>query len=435
MADNPMIKEKVRSSLIWFVTVCSILGVAAGVIAYGRGYRLDVRKNTIKPTGLVSATSDPVGAQVFVDSTLKTATNNSFNIEPGWYTVRIAKEGYLPWEKKLRIHGEVVMRADAFLFPTNPSLSPLTTTGIANAILSPDGTKVAYAIPPSKDGQNNTPASKKEGLWVYELAERTLGRNRDPIQIAPTTASYDFSKASLVWSPDSSQLLAVLGREARLYQAGRQATFQDVSQTLATIFAEWNEQKMAKERQKLAAFPQPVVDMATSSARIVAFSPDETKLLYEATAAATIPTAIVPALIGTNPTDEQRTIKPGSLYVYDSREDKNYFLLDKKELPTPTPTARQSKTPAASIGVLDNWIIGNSTPSVAWFPTNKHLVLTGNGKIDVMEYDRTNWITVYSGPFSGDFLAPWPNGSRLVILTNLNPGASTLPNLYTVNLR
>jgi hypothetical protein len=76
-----------------------------------------------------------------------------------------------------------------------------------------------------------------------------------------------------------------------------------------------------------------------------------------------------------------------------------------------------------------------STLPVHWFPTSRHLLLTLNGKIDVMEYDRTNWITIYSGPFVDDFVAPWSNGSRIIILTNLNGDATTLPNLYTVNLR
>ena len=72
---------------------------------------------------------------------------------------------------------------------------------------------------------------------------------------------------------------------------------------------------------------------------------------------------------------------------------------------------------------------------LSWHPTNRHLILALQGKIDVMEYDRTNWITVYSGPFMERFVAPWPNGSRLVVLTNLNATATNLPNLYTVNLR
>ena len=159
-----MTLPKIRSILIFIITVCIILGVSAAVIAYGRGYRVNVNKNSLTPTGLISATSDPVGAQVLVDNQLKTATNNSFAIEPGWYTVRIIKEAFIPWEKKIRVQGEVVTRADAFLFPTNPSLSPLTRTGMEQPTLSPDGSKIAYTIPLSipQDGQ-----VINAGLWVY----------------------------------------------------------------------------------------------------------------------------------------------------------------------------------------------------------------------------------------------------------------------------
>jgi hypothetical protein len=388
---------KFRSTFISIVTICSIIAAAAVVIAYGRGYRLDFKKSSLKPTGLISATSDPVGAQVLVDGTLKTATNNSFNIDPGYYTIRITKESYIPWEKKIRVQGEVVSAITAFLFPTNPSLSPLTTLGIANPTLSPDGTKVAYVIPSPVE---------RAGLWYYELSEGPLGRNRDPIQIDQNT-TFDFRKSTVTWSPDATQLLVENTARSRLYTLGKPNTFADVTITRKTLLADWDAAKIDTEKQKLAAFKPAIVNMATSSAKIISFSPDETKILYEATASATIPQVIVPSLIGTNSTTEDRGIKPGKLYIYDSKEDKNYFLLNKKEI----------------------------SGAIQWFPTSKHLLLTLKGKIDIMEYDRTNWVTIYSGPFVDDFVAPWSNGSRIIILTNLNGDALTLPNLYTVNLR
>jgi hypothetical protein len=383
---------KFRHIFISFVTVCAILGVAFAVIAYGRGYRVDLQNNSLKPTGLISATSDPTGAQVLVDGTLKTATNNSFSIDPGFYTIRIAKDGYIAWEKKIRVQGEVVSQASAFLFPTSPSLSPITNSGISNPTLSPEGTKVAYA---------------HDGLWYYELSEGPLGRNRDPIQLDADTDGFDFNTAQLMWSPDATQLLVETTPSARLYSISRTNTFTDVSLTRQAVENDWNAQQASTEQQKLAAFKPDIINMATSSAKIISFSPDETKILYEATASATIPQVIVPPLIGTNSTPEDRNIVPGKMYVYDSKEDKNYFLLDDKEL----------------------------TGAIHWFPTSKHLILTQKTKIDVMEYDRTNWITIYSGPFVDDFVAPWSNGSRIIILTNLNGDAQSLPNLYTVNLR
>lgn len=390
---------KIRSFLIPFVTVCGILGASLAVIAYGRGYRIDINKNDLRSTGLISATSEPVGAQVYINGELKSATNNSFNINPGWYSVSIAKEGYSPWQKQLRIQGEIVARADAYLFPTNPSLSPLTTLGVQKPILSPDGSKIAYIIP----------SSKKAGLWVYELSESALGRNRDPIQIILTNA-FDIENTSIQWSPDSTEILAETETSTRLYPISRPGTFTDVALTKTALLREWEEEKQLKELQKIESFSQPIIDMATTSARIFSLSPDETKILYEATASASIPIIINPPLIGTNPTEEIRSIVPGNIYVYDSKEDKNYLILEKKEIP---------KKP--------NFI--------HWFPTSRHILLTLPGKIDIMEYDRTNWVTVYAGPFEGDFIAPWSNGSRIVILTNLNPGVSSLPNLYAVNLR
>jgi hypothetical protein len=420
--------RKISSFLISFVTVCSILGASLAVIAYGRGYRLDLKKSSIHPTGLVSVTSDPIGAQVAVDGKLKTATNNSFSVDPGWYTITISKEGYMSWQKKIRVQGEVVSRADAFLFPTNPSLTPLTTLGIAQPILSPDGSKIAYIIPVRHlDGS----LVKKAGLWVYELAEGPLGRNHDPIQLGTIDSTYDITTATIGWSPDSTQILSDYVGAFRLYTVARPGTFTDVTSTAASILQEWNDEKITKEHQMMAAFKQPIIDIATTSAKIISFSPDETKILYEATASATIPQVINPALIGANSTTEERTIKPGLIYIYDSKEDKNYLVLDKTELPTPivTPTTKTKKTTPA-LSSSTSW-----AQSIHWFPTSKHLLLTLTGKIDIMEYDRTNWVTIYSGPFEDSFVAPWSNGSRILILTNLNPNTSTLPNLYTVNLR
>lgn len=419
---------QIRSFFIPFVTFFSLMAVSLLIIAYGRGYRLDINKNVIKPTGLISATSDPIGAQVYVNGVLKSATNNSFPISPDWYQVTISKEGYISWQKQLRVQGEVVSRADAYLFPTNPSLSPLTTLGVQKPTLSPDGTKIAYIVSPD---QLDNGLAAKAGLWIYALSQGPLGVNRDPLQLARIDASFDMENAILTWSPDSTQVLAETAASSRLYQVARTGQYQDVSISKTKLRTDWAGEIRSKERQKLASFEQPLIDIATGSARIIALSPDETKILYEATATATIPQMITPPLIGTNPTQEARSIVPGNIYVYDSKEDKNFLLFDKKELPAPTPTKAAPKN--AKRPPVAGEASGASI--IHWFPTSRHILITLPGKIDIMEYDRTNWVTVYAGPFEDSFIAPWSNGSRIVILTNLNPGVSTLPNLYTVNLR
>jgi len=431
-----MTPKKTRVSRFWsaispLATVGFILGASAVIIAYGRGYRLSTTKESIvNGTGLLSVTSDPVGARIYIDGTLKNATNNSITIDPGQHTIRMSKDGYLSWEKTILIEKEIVSQAYSFLFPINPSLSPLTNSGVLHPTLSPDGSKVAYLIPANPQG--NTPTLV--AVWVYELADKTLGFNRDPKKVAEYSTN-SVADSVLRWSPDSTEILIDSSTEARLIRTAKNEGMTIVTQTVETILTTWQSEEAEKHIKQLSSFKPDIITIASSSAKIIAFSPDETKILYEATASATLPIVITPPLLGTNSTPEERTIVPGKLYVYDGKEDKNYFLFDRRALlpsPTPTPIGVTKKSP---VGKTPTLLDLPQTYPIHWFPTNRHLVLTINGKIDILEYDRTNWVTVYQGPFVENFIAPWPGGSRIVIVTNLNPGSSPLPNLYTVNLR
>lgn len=421
------------------ISLIIILGTSAVIIAYGRGYRPSFTQqgsSIVRSTGLLSATSDPVGAQVYLDGVLQTATNNSFNVSPGKHTIRITKDGYLSWQKDILVEKEVVSRADAFLFPVNPSLSPLTSSGVIKPILSPDGTKIAYITPPREQTED---ALEQAGLWIYDLVDRPLGFNRDARQIGVWQSSMDTEDLTIEWSPNSQEVLLTLPDQTTLYNLNNRDRAQIVTTELSEIRIDWETQQKVKNTQQFAALKQPLIDIATTSAELIAFSPDETKLLYVATASATIPQIITPPLIGANTVEEQRDIIPGNIYVYDIKEDKNFLLFQKDELsptPTPTPTGtRRIPTPTLKPELNINTPLLTTNYPIRWFPTNNHLVITLPGKIDILQYDRTNWITVYSGPFQDGFVAPWPTGSRLIIVTNLNPGASPLPNLYTVNLR
>jgi len=70
-----------------------------------------------------------------------------------------------------------------------------------------------------------------------------------------------------------------------------------------------------------------------------------------------------------------------------------------------------------------------------WYPNSTHLLIAYPDRIDVVEADATNWVTLYSGPFDRQFVYPWPDGSKLIILTNLNPASASSANLYTISIR
>src|SRR6185503_17450082 len=69
-----------------------------------------------------------------------------------------------------------------------------------------------------------------------------------------------------------------------------------------------------------------------------------------------------------------------------------------------------------------------------WFPDSQHILYVHEKKIDIVENDGSNMTTVYAGPFLDHYVYPWPDGSKLVILTNLN-NANIQPILYTISLK
>lgn len=439
------------------VTTCILLATIA-IVAYGRGYRLNTKQISLSPTGSLVATSIPNGAKVFVDGTFRTATDSTIQLAPGTYKVRIVKEGYIPWEKELTVRGEVVTQAYATLFYTNPSLARLSSTGVINPVLSPLGDKVVFGREQESTTSgiyiDDTPTP--EGLWVLDLADGPLALNRDPRQIARSVDGLPFETARTVWSPTNKQLLALFEEKteatptqpeettllsAYLLDADRlNAVPQDVTATVDTILEGWKRTKDIKAKEQLSAFPKELVKIAEKTMNVISISPDETKLLYEATASATLPPIITPPLLGTKQTKEERILRPGSVYIYDAKEDKNFHIMDTtqstaKQGPGSSRTGVSDEEGKTAIDQLTSELSTQPTVYPMWYANSYNLVLPEKDRITVMEYDGSSKTVVYAGPFEPEFIAPWPSGGKIIIMTNLNPSVSTRPHFYLVNIR
>ena len=404
-----MKKQLIISVLIFLL----ILSGTVVVILYGKGYRFDFGKSgpNLSGTGLLVATSSPDGAQVFINGHLTTATANTINLAPGTYEVKIVKEGYLPWQKTLVVKNEVVTKADALLFPTAPKLESITNLGALNPVLDPSNTKIAYTVA--------SQSALKNGIYILDTTARPiLTLQSSSSQIINDTLN-SFSKAKLQWSPDGSEILATIqginSTTTYLLQTkGFNQSPQDVTETMATVNADWDKQKLDKEKSLTDTLPKSLRQIVLSDFKIVAWSADETKILYVASQSAEMPIIIVPRLIGTDSTAEVRSLQKGQVYVYDIKEDRNYKIAD--GLPNDE--------------AFDTYFLSH----LVWFPDSKHLIYSHSKKIDIMEYDGGNQTTVYAGPFVDSYLFPWSDASRIVILTDLgNPNSA--PNLYTVDLK
>src|SRR5260221_7337856 len=145
-----------------------LVAVTALVIFLGSGYRIDFGGNgaILSGTGLLVTTSSPNGAQVIINGHLTTATDNTINLAPGEYDVKIFKEGYFAWEKKITIKKEVVSKADALLFPSAPKLENITNVGVLDPTLDPSRTKIAYLVA--------SQSAAKNGIYVLDMTSRPI---------------------------------------------------------------------------------------------------------------------------------------------------------------------------------------------------------------------------------------------------------------------
>lgn len=411
-ANGQYIKRQLLISLAIFGF---LLVSTTAIVLYGRGYRIgfDKGRPDVAKTGLLHVTSLPDGAQVFINNHLTTATDNTVSLAPGEYQVKIQKEGFFSWEKTLRIEEEVVTKAEALLFPTTPKLENITTSGAQGPVLDPSRTKIAYRVA--------SQSARRNGIFVYDMNANTVLSLQGAIkQVSDDTIAL-LSTATLSWSPDGQEILASISGqfETPTYYLLNARDFnaepQDVTLTVDSIKLTWQREKNEKERSRANGLKSKLRRFLAENAHIESWSADEKKFLYVASNSAEMPIIITPRLLGINNLKEDRSVKKNNLYIYDTVEDVNIKILDSVS------EACQQYLEACEL-------------PTSWHPGGSNLIHVSDGKINMMDYDGTNATTVYAGPFLDNYVFPWPNGSKVVILTNFN-NQTVAPNLYTISLR
>src|SRR3990167_325716 len=225
--------------LLLFLTILVVGVVGTIAFQYARGYRLNQETLEFSPNGLFVIKSDPDAAQVFVDGTLKAATNANFPLLPGTYDISVRKDGYISWTKRLTFKAEDVTEATAHLFRIAPSLSTTTFSGVEAPLLSPDLAKLSYVVPIN---QNNQDA---EGLWIMETLNLPLGFAREPRRITDG----DLSDATWMWSPDASEILLTIGKSVYLLKTNEftpQAQRVNSAVQQDEILAKWEDEQKVR---------------------------------------------------------------------------------------------------------------------------------------------------------------------------------------------
>lgn len=367
-----------KSFIFTIITLIIIAAAAAVAIFLAKGYTFSPQEKRIVGTGILTISSSPDAASVFIDGHLTTATNTTISsLSPKTYDVRIVKEGFIPWQKQILVKEGLVTEVKVTLFPAIPTIYPLTFTGIQNPTLSPDGEKLAYVVPTAKVSQGS---SKKAGIWVWTQASNqpiSFAKSSGTRQIAQST-SIDFSKATLEWSADSKQVIASVSGNNYLLDADRlNSEPRDITPILSATLQSWVDDARARETARVLAVKNVSLRRIASSSALIRWSPDETKFMAGK--------------------DEK------GLKVYDLEDNKEY----------PLPDARTHM----------------------WLPDSRHVILAEENTISIVDFDGSNRAVIYAGNFQDDFVFPWPDSSRLAIITSFPTPTASEPNLYGINLK
>ena len=402
--------------IIFFTTILIVLTLGYFASLYARGYKFNPKDKKITATGLLVIKSSPEAAQIFIDNKLRNATNTTISLAPGTYDISVKKEGYHSWNKRLVIEKEIVTEVNANLFKTAPSLSAITLSPAINPLPSDDFTKIAYSVPATIENVNED----KEGLWIIETVDLPLGFAKNPKRITDG----DLSDTTWQWSPDGREILLKTKTGAFQLDTGVFTAQKDrinISSNTDKILKKWKDEREKRFKAQLRGLPDALVEVLANKTKKVIFSPDETKILYLAISDATLPDKLIKPVPGASTQKEERSIKKYSAYVYDIKEDRNFFISKADE----NIDECEYNTPA---------LLLSCKSALSWFPTSEQLILADEEKVIIMDYDSTNKQEVYSGTYTAPNAFPTVSKDRLMILTNLGAD-SALPNLYSIRLK
>lgn len=375
-----------------FITVTILLGITTAIFLYTAGYRLQKNDNIsvdFRKTGIISAKSLPKGANVYLNEVLKTATDDTIAaLDPGTYTLKIVKNGFVTWEKEVEVFAELVTDITAVLVSQSPRLEPLTNTGARVPVISNSLNKLAYF---SKDGT-------RSGIWIIPLTHSGLSLFKsEPFIAIEDTFSTIFSNGkSIEWSPDEQELLVQNANDVFYLVDINTKTTQSTTSP-ETVRERWDLDLLKARTDFIEKIdiPEEMVKKATSKDSL--WSPDEKKFLYKV----------------------------------ETPENVQYRVYNMEK---PIPIGEK----------VDNLVFtvakGNTTPTISWYADSFHLILTEGdiktnkqGIISLIRIDGTNKTEVYNGTMFSDKVFSAPGGDKLIFLTSFKSAEQT--DLYTIGIR
>jgi hypothetical protein len=158
-----MIRLFIGYALVGFLVVFSTVTI----VYYSTGFGI-TRGGEVVQNGLVFVSSQPAGAELYVDGERKDNTNAKLTLPDGTYTFKIQKSGYQTWEKRVEVVGGAVDHVVyPLLIPTD-----LTTTELTSFVATP----TLFTQSPDRKWIVTQEAGQDAAFTLYDA-----GRNVDEI--------------------------------------------------------------------------------------------------------------------------------------------------------------------------------------------------------------------------------------------------------------
>lgn len=145
--------RKAKRRILFYSLAFVFIIMAPFALIYAIGYSLDIKTLSFVSTGGIFVKANQTGIRIFIDNKEQRSTSIFTSgalmtgLYPGTYAVRIEKDGFRPWERKIIVHRQVVSEyRNIFLLPqTTPLVSKneVTRIGSFRYHISTNGTYMA----------------------------------------------------------------------------------------------------------------------------------------------------------------------------------------------------------------------------------------------------------------------------------------------------
>lgn len=121
--------------ILFYILLLLYVSATPYLILYGLGYVFKPDEREILKTGLVSVTSEPKGATIYIEGRKFSHKTPAIvrGLLPGTYQVRVVRRGFDAWSKKIQVIPEKATRLEpVVLLPQRPERESLTANSYRN---------------------------------------------------------------------------------------------------------------------------------------------------------------------------------------------------------------------------------------------------------------------------------------------------------------